>query len=139
MHQWQSQDLFVKELEQEYEEKIDPLNYVQVKYKRHEWDNIPPVVPKFCLNLSHYMDGLSKIANYESKLETVASLRDFSEKNIQRIDSTVSTLDQSRTAKELSLTEHVQAVDDFSVQLRKDYQKWQDNLYFARTFDKSGK
>lgn len=85
------------------------------------------------------MDGLSKIANYESKLETVASLRDFSEKNIQRIDSTVSTLDESRTAKELSLTEHVQAVDDFSVQLRKDYQKWQDNLYFARTFDKSGK
>lgn len=55
---------------------------------------------------------------HESKLESTLDLRNFTESNLNRIDSTVSTLDESRTAKELSLTEHVQKVDDFSVTLR---------------------
>jgi hypothetical protein len=61
----------VKELEHEYEGKVDALNYKQVRYHKHEWDNIPPIVPKFCLNLSRHIDGLSKIANRQSKEETV--------------------------------------------------------------------
>ena len=64
-------------------------------------------MPKFCLHLSQTIDGLSKIAMHESKLESTLDLRNFTESNLNRIDSTVSTLDESRTAKELSLTEHV--------------------------------
>ena len=72
----------MRDLEQELE-TIDPLNYRQVKYHKHEWDNIPPVVPKFIINLSKYVEGLSNWANFESKIETVPHLRGFSEKQIQ--------------------------------------------------------
>ena len=65
LNQWQSQDQFLKELEQELE-TVDPLHYRQVKYHKHEWDNIPPVVPKFIINLSKYVEGLSNWANRES-------------------------------------------------------------------------
>ncbi len=63
-------------------EAVDPLNYRQVRYHKHEWDNIPPVVPKFIINLSKYVEGLSNWANFESKLETVPQLRIFSEKEL---------------------------------------------------------
>jgi len=36
-------------------ENIDPIHYKQIKYHKHEWDNIPPVVPKFIINLSKYV------------------------------------------------------------------------------------
>jgi hypothetical protein len=71
----------LKELEQELE-TVDPLNYRQVKYHKHEWDNIPPVVPKFIINLSKYVEGLSNWANSESKIETVPQLRSFSEREL---------------------------------------------------------
>lgn len=61
---------------------MDPLNYRQVKYHKHEWDNIPPVVPKFIINLSKYVEGLSNWANQESKIESVPQLRSFSEREL---------------------------------------------------------
>jgi hypothetical protein len=71
LHQWQSQDEFLEVLEEKYVELADPLNYKQVRYHKHEWDNIPPIVPKFCINLSRHVDGLSKLANRQSLTETV--------------------------------------------------------------------
>lgn len=44
-------------------DKVDVLQYKQIKYHKHEWDNIPPVVPKFIINLSKYVKGLSLLAH----------------------------------------------------------------------------
>jgi hypothetical protein len=33
------------------EEVQDPLNYKPVDFERREWDNIPMVIPRFCLHL----------------------------------------------------------------------------------------
>jgi len=71
LHQWQSQDDFLKDLEFKFED-IDPLKYKRVKYSKHEWDNIPPVVPKFIINLSRYVEGLSEVCSAWDKLETVS-------------------------------------------------------------------
>lgn len=51
---WQSQDEFVAKLEADMAD-VDPIRYKQIKYHKHEWDNIPPVVPKFIINLSKYV------------------------------------------------------------------------------------
>jgi hypothetical protein len=52
-------------------EKIDPIRYKQIKYHKHEWDNIPPVVPKFIINLSKYVEGLSALALKAALTENV--------------------------------------------------------------------
>jgi hypothetical protein len=41
---------------------VDPIRWKPIKYHKHEWDNIPPVVPKFIINLAKYVRGLSGLA-----------------------------------------------------------------------------
>lgn len=60
-------------------EYVDPIRYKQVRYHKHEWDNIPPVVPKFIINLSKYVEGLANRALVQSEEENVAQLRTFTE------------------------------------------------------------
>ena len=77
---WQVQDNFVFALEEELA-TVDPLAYAPVGYHKHEWDNIPPVVPKFVIHLSKYVEAMSKHAHSRSLEETTAELRAFAEKS----------------------------------------------------------
>ena len=64
-------------------EQIDPIRYKQVKYKRHEWDNIPPVVPRFVIHLQRYVEALSTLEHAESLKETTLDLRKFAEMSLK--------------------------------------------------------
>jgi hypothetical protein len=35
----------------------DPLFYETVEHDRTEWDNIPPIIVRMCLNLNRYMQS----------------------------------------------------------------------------------
>ena len=37
----------------------NPLIYNKIPYPSHEWDDIPPVIPKFIIQLEKYMDGVT--------------------------------------------------------------------------------
>ena len=44
---WQSQDDFMKAIEAE---KLDnPLVFERIPYQSREWDNIPPIVPRYVI------------------------------------------------------------------------------------------
>ena len=49
------------------EEVVDPLNYAQVAFQKQEWDNIPMVIPRFCLHLEKQMNALS--SHYRDRCE----------------------------------------------------------------------
>ena len=57
----------------------NPLVYSKIQYPSHEWDNIPPVIPRFIINLEKYMEGVTVMLMDQSKLETTANLRSWSE------------------------------------------------------------
>ena len=44
---WQSQDDFMKSLESEPLE--NPLIFDKIEYQSREWDNIPPIVPRYVI------------------------------------------------------------------------------------------
>ena len=45
MHQWESFSKLIKDFE---EQKIDdPFVYTKFDYNPEEWDNVPPVIPRF--------------------------------------------------------------------------------------------
>lgn len=44
---WQSQDDFMKGLE--HEPLSNPLIYEKIDYQSREWDNIPPIVPRYVI------------------------------------------------------------------------------------------
>ena len=78
--EWTHQDEFMLSLEGQ---RIpNPLVYSKIKYPSHEWDNIPPVIPKFIINLEKYMEGLTEIVKRETELETTALLRKFTQAEI---------------------------------------------------------
>lgn len=62
-------------------EQVDPIRYKRVSYHRHEWDNIPPVVPRFVIHLQRYVEAISALELAESQKETTQHLRSFAETN----------------------------------------------------------
>jgi hypothetical protein len=38
----------------------DPLKFEMVEYDKSEWDNIPSIIVKMCMNLNRYMDSSIK-------------------------------------------------------------------------------
>ena len=80
-HEWMHNDDLMLKLEGQ---KIEnPLIYTKITYPSHEWDNIPPVIPKFIIQLEKYMEGITQRLKTESELETVASLRSWSENSVK--------------------------------------------------------
>ena len=61
----------------------NPLIYKKIQYPSHEWDNIPPVIPKFIIQLEKYMEGITSMLKTQSELETVAELRGWSENQVK--------------------------------------------------------
>ena len=109
---WQSQDDFMKALEAE---PLDnPLVYEKIPYVSREWDNIPPIVPRYVIQLSKYMAGVTKQVKYQSELETVASLRDFTERADSAINDDIMTVKESAQLQEMTLRTEVQTVEKFA-------------------------
>ena len=61
----------------------NPLIYNKIQYPSHEWDNIPPVIPKFIIQLEKYMEGITSMLKTQSELETVAEMRRWSENQVK--------------------------------------------------------
>ena len=55
---WQSQDDFMAAL---VKEKLDNcLKFEWPQYAQRDWDNIPPVVPRYIVQLTKYMEGVTE-------------------------------------------------------------------------------
>jgi predicted transcriptional regulator len=53
----------------------DPLVYRDATYEKREWDNIPMVIPRFCIHLSKHLEALVSHCKTRSEEETTADLR----------------------------------------------------------------
>jgi hypothetical protein len=73
MHEWESQEKILSALELQDVENF--LLYKDFQYQRHEWDNIPIIVPRFIIYLSKYIKGLAGYAKGIDEQEKPESLR----------------------------------------------------------------
>ena len=81
-------------------EKIDDcLSFEWPLYVSHDWDNIPPVVPRYIVQLSKHMEGVTKIVKAHDIAEKTADLRKDMEKRIKHLDTVIVSNDE-RNAKE---------------------------------------
>ena len=78
--EWQSQDNFIRDLGAEKVDNV--LVWRDIAHQSRDWDNIPPVVPKYCIQLGKYMEGVCRILKEQVENETVFSLRNFTEYQI---------------------------------------------------------
>ena len=73
MHEWERQEVLLDKIENI--EVDDVLVYNSFPYEKHEWDNIPGIVPRYIIYLSKYMNGICAISNEFNSRETTLALR----------------------------------------------------------------
>ena len=80
MHEWDKQEMLLEKIESFQIE--DCLTYNTFVYDKHEWDNIPSIVPRYVIYLSKYMMGVCGTLKEVYKRETVMDLRAFMESQL---------------------------------------------------------
>ena len=111
----------------------NPLVYEKIKYPSHEWDNIPPVIPRFIIQLEKYMSGLTAAVKTQSELETVASLRAFTEGEVQSIDGRLKDAGKERVNLKAHLTGEINTVDKFANGNLAEFNKYRDSLLYTKS------
>jgi hypothetical protein len=127
-HSWENEQAFIKG--QEMKKIKNVLVYRPVKYGEHDWDNIAPVVTRFIMHLSKYMEGMCEIMHHETALETTASLRSFSETNFAETTTTVSLNKGSHEKTEGDLLDYLKQTESFAKKLRKEYDQHYKNSHY---------
>ena len=117
----------------------NPLVYERIPYVSREWDNIPPIVPRYVIQLSKYMAGVTKQVKYQSELETVASLRDFTERADTAINDDIMSVKESAQVQDMTLRTEIQAVEKFANDLSQRQNEFSTSLYYTKTVNQNAK
>ena len=91
MHEWEKQEVLLEKIESLDIE--DCLIYNHFAYQKHEWDNIPGIVPRYVIYLSKYISGLSSTCKEFSERESAYDLR---QDLVERNDVTNKKMDDGR-------------------------------------------
>ena len=74
MHQWESfQKLITKWEEQSVSDKF---KYTRFDYKSDEWDNVPPVIPRFMFYMQNCIEKEVEFSDEINQRQTTAQLKD---------------------------------------------------------------
>ena len=73
MHEWERQEALLDNIEATNID--DCLKYDVFTYEKHEWDNIPAIVPRYIIYLAKYMQGVVGISHDLYNREDVRDLR----------------------------------------------------------------
>ena len=73
MHQWESFKKLI--LEWENQEVKDPFAYLLFKYQADEWDNVPPVIPRFQFYMQNCLKKSIEFQKEVHEWQTTADLK----------------------------------------------------------------
>ena len=73
IHEWEKQEKLLEKVEQYQIE--DCMQYNKFAYEKHEWDNIPTIVPRYVIYLAKYIEGISEFCFEVRARETTLDLR----------------------------------------------------------------
>jgi hypothetical protein len=62
------------------------LTYNHFAYEKHEWDNIPAIVPRYIIYLAKYMDGICAFCTDVDSREHTRDLRQSIEHRLSLTD-----------------------------------------------------
>ena len=122
MHEWEKQEVLLDKIEGQ--EVDDVLVYNNFRYEKHEWDNIPGIVPRYIIYLAKYMEGICKASNEFDARETTLSLRTDMEGQVKATNKAITdnrNVDlQEKGAIKKSITDLNSKTDNF----RKTYDEF---------------
>jgi len=112
-------------------EKLDDcLTFEWPAYVSHDWDNIPPVVPRYIVQLTKYMEGVTAIVKAHEKAEKTVVLRKDMENRIKTLDSTITKNDERTKSEHNTIDQRLVKQDAFSSQLNDDLQAFKSSVCY---------
>lgn len=73
MHQWESFSKLIKDYETQNVK--DPFVYERFDYTPEEWDNVPPVIPRFTFYMQNCISKNIEFSKEVKERQTTADLR----------------------------------------------------------------
>ena len=127
-HEWGDSCDLIKYLEDKQLE--DPLNFKKVGYYDRDWDNVPPVLPRYIFHLSKYTESLVDNMRKQTKLETVANLRTDTETKVADFNSSIKREAEISALACSKIQSELTATTEHSNELRKQFEEFsQSTLY----------
>ena len=79
------------------------------------------------------MSGLTAAVKTQSELETVASLRAFTEGEVKSIDNRLVDASKDRVNLKTHLSSEISTVDKFAQEFQAEYTKYSNSLLYSKT------
>jgi hypothetical protein len=74
----------------------DALSYEEFKYPLNEWDNIPPIIPRFILTMNQHLKAIVHKCRDKFKEETTIDLRMDIEEQIKLLHQKVNDITEKQ-------------------------------------------
>ncbi|CDW89405.1 UNKNOWN [Stylonychia lemnae] len=105
-------------------EKINnPLIYEEVEYDKSEWDNIPWIIPRYCIHLSKHLESLTEHYKEKCSEETTKELRESLTADIQVAENLVYQEKHDREYNCQRLQDEIKKVKDELGELKEKLQR----------------
>ena len=112
MHQWESLEKLIKVWEAQ--EVKDPFKYEAFQYNPDEWENVPPVIPRFLYYLQNCLDRCIQFSHEVNERQTTQSLKDEMYKNFEEFQA---KLDSEQNDRERDFKESQNRSNDLQSQI----------------------
>lgn len=119
-------------------EKLDDcLTFDWPHYVSHDWDNIPPVVPRFIVQLSKYMEGVTAIVKTHTKEERTAMLRKDIEQRLKTLNDTITTNEDKHSMSTASIHESLSTNASFSQLIQDELRSFETSSCYQKSLKRS--
>lgn len=103
------------------------MQYNKFAYEKHEWDNIPTIVPRYVIYLSKYVEGISQFCLEVRNRETTKDLRDHMTQQLAKTTELIqNNRDHDNQEKEV-LNYSIEQIENNAKELKKDYHKFKES------------
>jgi len=99
----------------------DVLAYNEFVYEKHEWDNIPGIVPRYVIYLSKYMNGICAVCKEFSIRENVKDLRIDFEGRIVNTNQAITDGRNVDIEEKEKIKESIEQLKDYANEFRDEY------------------
>ena len=118
MHEWEKQEKLLEKIEAY---KIDNcLVYNKFAYEKHEWDNIPGIVPRYVIYLSKYMMGLVDFCHEMNTREHIDHLRGDMTDKLQKTTEHINDNRETDEGEKKIINETIMDLDRLTKTFKKD-------------------
>ena len=125
IHEWEKQEKLLEKIEQFQIE--DCMQYNKFAYEKHEWDNIPTIVPRYVIYLSKYVEGISQFCMEVRERETTKDLRDHMTQQLVKTTSLIQNNKDNDSQDKQMLNDTIEKMQDHAKEHKNDYHKFKES------------